>query len=92
MAFGGVGEVEFVPVPVPAVEDTGSYGAGLARHVTTAGVRVVEVGRSDRQDRRRQGKSDLRVPKTVPPGQRPCRARSSVRHAPGPVLARPEVG
>ena len=40
------------------IEGTGSYGAGLARHVTTAGVRVVEVDRSDRQDRRRQGKSD----------------------------------
>jgi hypothetical protein len=40
------------------IEGTGSYGAGLARHVTTAGVRVVEAGRSDRQDRRRQGKSD----------------------------------
>ena len=35
-----------------------SYGAGLARHVTAAGIRVVEVDRSDRQDRRRQGKSD----------------------------------
>jgi hypothetical protein len=34
------------------------YCAGLARHVTAAGVRVVEVDRSDRQDRRRQGKSD----------------------------------
>ena len=33
-------------------------GAGLARHITTAGVRVVEIDRSDRQDRRRQGKSD----------------------------------
>ena len=31
---------------------------GLARHVTAAGIRVVEVDRSDRQDRRRQGKSD----------------------------------
>ena len=31
---------------------------GLARHITAAGVRVVEVDRSDRQDRRRQGKSD----------------------------------
>ena len=40
------------------VEGTGSYGAGLARHLSTAGVRVVEAGRSDRQDRRRQGKSD----------------------------------
>ena len=34
------------------------HGAGRARHVTAAGVRVVEVDRSDRQDRRRQGKSD----------------------------------
>jgi transposase len=33
-------------------------GAALARHITTAGIRVVEVDRSDRQDRRRQGKSD----------------------------------
>jgi hypothetical protein len=32
--------------------------AGLARHMSAAGVRVVEVDRSDRQDRRRQGKSD----------------------------------
>jgi transposase len=40
------------------IEGTGSYGAGLARHVATAGIRVVEAGRSDRQDRRRQGKSD----------------------------------
>jgi transposase len=40
------------------IEGTGSYGAGLTRHVTAAGVRVVEVDRSDRQDRRRQGKSD----------------------------------
>jgi transposase len=40
------------------IEGTGSYGAGLARYVSTAGVRVVEVDRCDRQDRRRQGKSD----------------------------------
>jgi transposase len=40
------------------IEGTGSYGAGLARHITATGVRVVEVDRSDRQDRRRQGKSD----------------------------------
>jgi transposase len=40
------------------VEGTGSYGAGLARHLAAAGVRVVEVDRSDRQDRRRAGKSD----------------------------------
>jgi transposase len=40
------------------IEGTGSYGAGLARHISAAGIRVVEVDRSDRQDRRRKGKSD----------------------------------
>ncbi len=30
----------------------------FVRHITAAGIRVVEVDRSDRQDRRRQGKSD----------------------------------
>jgi transposase len=51
--LGGFGTVALV-----GIEGTGSYGAGLARHVSTAGIRVVEVDRSDRQDRRRQGKSD----------------------------------
>ena len=51
--LGGFGTVCLV-----GIEGTGSYGAGLARHVTAAGVRVVEVDRADRQDRRRQGKSD----------------------------------
>jgi transposase len=51
--LGGFGTVCLV-----GIEGTGSYGAGLARHVTAAGVRVVEVDRSDRQDRRRRGKSD----------------------------------
>jgi transposase len=40
------------------VEGTGSYGAGLARYLAAAGIRVVEVDRADRQDRHRQGKSD----------------------------------
>jgi transposase len=51
--LGGFGSVRLV-----GVEGTGSYGAGLARHLAAAGVRVVEVDRCDRQDRRRQGKSD----------------------------------
>jgi transposase len=51
--LGGFGTVALV-----GVEGTGSYGAGLARHLAAAGVRVVEVDRADRQDRRRQGKSD----------------------------------
>jgi transposase len=48
----------FGTVAVIGIEGTGSYGAGLARHMAAAGVRVVEVDRSDRQDRRRKGKSD----------------------------------
>ena len=40
------------------VEDTGSYGAGLARHLATRGVEVIEVIRPNRQVRRRRGKSD----------------------------------
>ena len=48
----------FGPIALVGVEGTGSYGAGLARHLAAAGVRVVEVDRADRQDRHRQGKSD----------------------------------
>jgi transposase len=40
------------------VEGTGSYGAGLARHLHAVGIVVVEVNRADRQSRRRAGKSD----------------------------------
>ena len=40
------------------VEGTGSYGAGLTRHLTSAGISVVEVDRPNRQLRRREGKSD----------------------------------
>jgi transposase len=40
------------------VEGTGSYGAGLTRHLTRAGIDVVEVDRPNRQARHREGKSD----------------------------------
>jgi transposase len=49
---------DFGTVRLVGVEGTGSYGAGLARHLAAAGVRVVEVDRADRADRHRQGKSD----------------------------------
>src|SRR5437763_12494203 len=48
----------FGPVCRVGVEGTGSYGAGLTRHLTGAGIEVVEVDRPDRQARRRNGKSD----------------------------------
>lgn len=40
------------------VEGTGTYGAGLARHLRTIGLIVVEVDRPDRKSRRAHGKSD----------------------------------
>jgi transposase len=51
--FTGFGRVVTV-----GVEGTGTYGAGLARHLAAQGVDVVEVDRPDRRTRRRQGKSD----------------------------------
>jgi len=45
-------------VVVVGVEGTGSYGAGLTRHLHDAGIQVVEVDRPNRQRRRRAGKSD----------------------------------
>ena len=70
--LGGFGTVCLV-----GIEGTGSYGAGLARHITTAGVQVVEVDRSDRQDRRRQGKSDPSTPSALPGP--PCQAGPAAR-------------
>ena len=40
------------------VEGTGTYGAGLARHLREAGMLIVEVDRPDRRARRAHGKSD----------------------------------
>jgi len=47
------GEVDRV-----GVEGTGSYGVGLARHLRSEGIVVVEVDRPNRQARHRHGKSD----------------------------------
>jgi len=49
----GFGTLLFV-----GVEGTGVYGAGLARHLSGEGVRLVEVDRPDRKARRFTGKSD----------------------------------
>jgi transposase len=48
--FGTVGRI--------GVEGTGAYGAGLARHLRGEGLVVIEVDRPNRQERRRNGKSD----------------------------------
>ena len=51
--LASLGEVVLV-----GVEGTGSYGAGLTRHLQGLGIAVVEVDRLNRQRRRRAGKSD----------------------------------
>jgi len=66
--LGGFGTVALV-----GIEGTGSYGAGLARHIAAAGIRVVEVDRSDRQDRRRRGKSDPLLRREVARSEWLCR-------------------
>ena len=48
----------FGTVELLGVEGTGSYGAGLTRHLHAESIRVVEVHRPNRQHRRRHGKSD----------------------------------
>ena len=48
----------FGAVELVGVEGTGSYGAGLTRHLLGHQVAVVEVDRPNRQRRRRTGKSD----------------------------------
>jgi len=48
----------FGDVVLVGVEGTGSYGAGLTRHLLAEHVEVVEVDRPNRQNRRRRGKSD----------------------------------
>ena len=49
----GFGDVRLV-----GIEGTGSYGAGVTRHLGEAGIEVAEVDRPDRSDRRRRGKND----------------------------------
>jgi transposase len=48
----------FGTVVAVGVEGTGSWGAGLARHLAAQDVKVLEVNRPNRQHRRRRGKSD----------------------------------
>ena len=49
-SFGDVRQV--------GIEGTGSYGAGVTRHLHDAGIEIFEVARPDRSDRRLRGKSD----------------------------------
>ena len=69
----------FGTVALAGVEGTGSYGAGLARHMAAAGVPVVEAARP--ADRRRKGKSD---PLDAVSAARAAQSGRGVRRAQGP--------
>src|SRR5438445_451191 len=49
---------DFGEVLAIGVEGTGSWGAGLSRHLRARGLNVIEVNQPDRHKRRRKGKSD----------------------------------
>lgn len=49
-SFGELGRV--------GIEGTGSYGAGLTRHLAKAGITILEIDGPDRSDRRPRGKDD----------------------------------
>ena len=82
--LGGFGTVCLV-----GIEGTGSYGAGLCRHVTAAGVRVVEVDRSDRQDRRPRASPTLSM-RSAPPAP-PSLAGPAARRRAGTASSRRSV-
>ncbi len=63
--LAGFGEIVKV-----GVEGTGSYGAGLARHLAGKGIDVVEVDRPNRQARHRAGKTDAFDTRSLRPAQR----------------------
>ena len=71
---------------VVGIEGTGSYGAGLCRHLETVGVSVVEVERPRRRDRR-QGKSD-RLDALLAANTRARGRRCSRRREPTATAAR----
>jgi transposase len=76
----GFGTIERV-----GVEGTGSYGAGVARHLSSAGVAVIEVDRPNRQKRRQHGKSDqldaIEAARGALSGRCEGRAKSGDAHA-----------
>ena len=70
----------FGPVRCAGVEGTSSYGAGLARHLKTAGIPVMEVERPKRRHLRRNGKSDpLDAEAAARAGKRPAKRPGSQR-------------
>ena len=83
------------------VESTGTYGAGLTRHLALSGVPVLEVTGPDRANRRAKGKDDVldaiaaaeaaRTRRRVQVAQRPLGRGGSVAGAAHDAKDRDEV-
>jgi len=77
----------FGTVDAVGVESTGAWGAGLARHLVAAGVRVIEVDRPDRKARRQEGKSDPIDAESAARAVLSGRATGTPKSGDGPVEA-----
>ncbi|HEX6166244.1 MAG TPA: IS110 family transposase [Acidimicrobiales bacterium] len=74
-------------VDAVGVESTGAWGAGLARHLSGAGMRVIEVDRPDRKARRQEGKSDPLDAEAAARAVLSGRATGAPKSGDGPVEA-----
>jgi transposase len=75
------------PVTAIGVEGTGSYGAGLARHLRERALHVVEVNQPDRHTRRRAGKSDTQDAVNAARAVQSGRATATPKAGTGPATA-----
>ena len=73
------------PVQRAGVECTGSYGAGLARYLLSAGIAVIEVSQPDRATRRRIGKTDAIDAESAARAVLAGQATASAKAGDGPV-------
>jgi transposase len=73
------------PVQRAGVECTGSYGAGLARYLLSAGLAVIEVSQPDRATRRRLGKTDAIDAESAARAVLAGQATASAKAGDGPV-------
>lgn len=67
------------------VECTGSYGAALARHLSTEGIEVTEVNQPDKAKRRRRGKTDAIDAEVAARAVLSGRATAAAKASDGPV-------
>jgi transposase len=67
------------------VECTGSYGAALARHLSTERIEVIEVNQPDKASRRRRGKTDAIDAEAAARAALSGRATARAKTADGPV-------